>query len=306
MSMQKVLSIILTAHNCDTCLGNTLLSLADSLDGLTEGYEIILINDASADNTGEMLQKFADNHSQTRLFQVDFRNIGKVRNFGVQQCSGDYITMLDGDDRLLTRSLRDIIQYLAHSRPDLLLTKLNEVYDNNFQSLSWTGLQPQTLSQHQAIKKFLIHKELQAHFIGQFVKRELLSANPFPEFQCYEDAYLFPTVLRQSYNIVFSQHGPYLYFKRANSLSNKVDEQKIHLLVEATEEMERVLGKQYSNLIACHWITIFQRYGQGMQNLLDRSKVIARIKGIRPLSFLLDPAIRFSFKKKYLKARYGK
>lgn len=306
MAVRNTLSIILTAHNCDTYLGNTLASLENSLEGLTEGYEIILISDASIDRTVEMLNQFAHRNSLARVYQVDFRNIGKVRNFGVQQCTGDYITMVDGDDQLLPSSLRDITQYLHNSQPDLLLTKLNEVYNDKVQNITWSGLQPQHLSQHQAIKKFLIHKEMQAHFIGQFVKREQLLAHPFPEFQCYEDAYLFPTILSQNQNIVFSPHGPYLYFKRGNSLSSQIDEQKVHLLVEATDEMDRVFGNRYSNLIACHWITIFLRYGKSMQNVLNRQKVVLRIKSIHPLSFLFDPAIRLSFKKKYLKVKNGK
>ncbi|WP_024527882.1 glycosyltransferase family 2 protein [Serratia fonticola] len=306
MTARNILSIVLTAHNCETYLGNTLISLENSLEGLTEGYEIILISDASIDRTVEMLQQFAHRHAHARVFQVEFRNIGKVRNFGVQQCSGDYVTMVDGDDWLLPRSLHDITQYLTHRRPDLLLTKLNEVHGGNHQGISWSGLRPQPLLQHQAIKRFLFHKDMQAHFIGQFVKRELLVAHPFPEFKCYEDAYLFPTILSQSQNIVFSHRSPYLYFKRSNSLSSQIDEQKIHLLIEATEEMDRVFGSQYSNLVACHWITIFQRYGKSMQNAADRQKVVMRIKSIRPLSFLLDTAIRLSFKKKYLKVKNGK
>ncbi|AYZ33920.1 TPA: glycosyltransferase family 2 protein [Serratia marcescens] len=306
MADQKLLSIVLTAHNCEAYLDKTLASLVDSLADLKEGYEIILISDASTDRTADILQQFAEHRAHAHLFQVDFRNIGKVRNYGVQQCSGDYITMLDGDDWLLPGALRDIVPFLAASRPDVLLTKLNEVHDDSDLNVSWDGLRPQSWSGHQAIKKYLIHKDIQAHFIGQFVKRELLSAHPFPAFRCYEDAFLFPTILTLSQNTVFSRHSPYLYFKRGNSLSNQIDNQKIDLLIEAMEETERVFGKQYANLLMCHWINIFHRYGQSMENSESRRKIISKIKSINSLSFLLDPAIRLSFKKKYLKVRNGK
>lgn len=300
----KILSIVLTAHNCEAYLDKTLATLLSSLAGLNEGYEIILISDASVDRTAEILQQFAERHAHhTPLFQVDFRNIGKVRNFAVQQCSGNYVTMVDGDDWLLAGALCDVVQFLAASQPELLLTRLNEEHGDSDLDISWTGLQPQPLSQPQAIKKFLIHKEMQAHFIGQFVKRELLLAHPFPPFRCYEDAYLFPTILSHCQHIVFSRSSPYLYFKHGNSLSSRVDSEKVELLVEATEEMERVFGYQYANLIACHWINIFQRYGRNMDNTPSRQKVIKRIKEISSISFFLDPAIRLSFKKKYLKIK---
>lgn len=307
MVARKILSIVLTAHNCEAYLDKTLATLLISLAGLNEGYEIILISDASVDRTAEILQQFAEHYAHhTRLFQVDFRNIGKVRNFGIQQSLGDYITMLDGDDWLLAGALCDVVQFLAASQPELLLTRLNEKHGDSDLDISWTGLQPQTLSQQQAIKKFLIHKDMQAHFIGQFVKRELLLAHPFQPFYCYEDAYLFPTILSQCQHIVFSRSSPYLYFKHNNSLSSRVDSEKVELLIEVTEEMGRVFGYKYANLIACHWINIFQRYGRNMDNMPSRQKVIKRIKEISSISFLLDPAIRLSFKKKYLKIKNAK
>lgn len=304
---RKILSIVLTAHNCELYLDKTLSTLLGSLAGLNEGYEIILISDASVDRTAEILQQFAArNAHHTRLFQVDFCSIGKVRNFSVRQCSGDYVTMIDGDDCLLAGALCDVVQFLAASRPELLLTRLNEKHSDSDLDILWTGLQPQSLSQPQAIKKFLIHKDMQAHFIGQFINRELLLAHPFPLFQCYEDAYLFPTILSHCQHIVFSRSSPYLYFKHGNGLSSRVDSAKVELLVEATEEMERVFGYQYANLIACHWINIFQRYSRNMGNTPSRQKVIKRIKKISSISFLLDPAIRLSFKKKYLKIKNEK
>lgn len=283
---REILSIILTAHNCEAYLDKTLATLLSSLSGLNEGYEIILISDASVDRTSEILQQFVQCHPRrTRLFLVNFRNIGKVRNFGVQQCSGDYVTMLDGDDQLLASALCDIVHFLADSQPELLLTKLNEEHDDNDSDIVWTGLKPQPLSQTKAIKKFLIHKDIQAHFIGQFVKRKLLLTNPFPPFCCYEDSYLFPTILRNCQHIVFSRSSPYLYFKHKNSLSSKINRKKVKLIVVVTEEMERVFGYKYVNLISCHWINIFQRYDQIMNNTPDRYKVIKRIKKINSIFF---------------------
>ncbi|VAX77141.1 Glycosyl transferase 2 family protein [Serratia symbiotica] len=301
---RKVLSIILTAHNCAAYLDQTLATLLSSLHGLNGGYEIILISDASIDRTVEILQQFSERHvCHTRLFQVNFGNIGKVRNFGVLQSAGDYITMVDGDDWLLAGALYDVLRFLEASEPELLLTRLNEEHGKRNLNVSWKGLKPQLLSQPEAIKKFLIHKDMQAHFIGQFVKRELLLAHPFLPFHCYEDAYLFPAILRNAKRIVFSRSSPYLYFKRRNSLSSQMDSEKIALLIAATEEMERVFGDRYADLIACHWINIFHRYAGNMHDMPHRQKIMKKIQGISSISFFLNFAIRLSFKRKYIKIK---
>lgn len=165
------------------------------------------------------------------------------------------------------------------------------------------GLKTELLTQHQAIEKFLIHKDLQAHFIGQFIKREILQKNNFPDFICYEDAYLFPSVLISSGKIFFSEKGPYLYFKRDGSLSSYLDMEKISLLIKATERMGEVLGSRYKNLISCHWINIAHKFYPTLKDKHARSIVRESIQKISLLSFLVDTKVRLSFKRKYLKIK---
>ncbi|WP_336699830.1 glycosyltransferase family 2 protein [Pantoea dispersa] len=295
-----LISVLLTAHNSEKFLPDTLASLEKACHGVEQYIEFILINDASVDNTAALLDDFSRRHPQAKVFNIDYRNIGRVRNFGVQQCSGEYITMLDGDDQLLADALADIVRYLKSHRPDALFTALNEVYESRPEHITWQGLQAETLSRHQAIEKFLIHRDLQAHFIGQFIKRTMLLAHPFPDYTCYEDAWLFPEILVSSDAIAYSRQSPYLYFKRGNSLSSQLNKHKISLLVSATQHMDEVLQERYRNLLSCHWINIAHKHREALDNPDDRKQVIEAITKIRPLSFLFDSKIRTSFKKKYL------
>ena len=301
-----LISVLLTAHNSEKFLPDTLTSLEKACSGVEQHVEFIFINDASTDNTSALLDNFSRQHAHTKVFDVNYRNIGQVRNFGVQQCSGEYITMLDGDDRLLANAFADIVSHLKTHRPDALFTALHEVYENRPQQIAWQGLQAEKLSRHQTIEKFLIHRDLQAHFIGQFIKRTLLLAHPFPDFVCYEDAWLFPEILVSSENIFYSRQSPYLYFKRGNSLSSQLDKHKVALLIAATQHMDEVLQERYRNLLSCHWINIAHKHQKALDNPDDKKRVIDAINKIRPLSFLFDGKIRTSFKKKYLALKLKK
>lgn len=303
MSSPCTISVLLTAHNCEKYISDTLESLKRACHSVQNTIEFVLVNDASTDNTSHYLHAFAAENAYVKVLDVDFRNIGKVRNFGITQCSGNYITMLDGDDQLLGDSFAEIVDCLNNEKPDLLLAPLNEVYESKKRPEKWHGLKKQFLTQHQTIEKFLIHKELQAHFIGQFIKREILQKNKFPEFICYEDAYLFPSVLVSSDKILFAEQSPYLYFKRTQSLSNALDMEKISLLIKATERMDEVLDFRYKNLISCHWINIAHKFYPMLKDEHDRSIVSKSIQRISFFSFLGDTKVRASFKKKYLKIK---
>ncbi|MRS20368.1 glycosyltransferase [Enterobacteriaceae bacterium RIT692] len=303
MDSPCTLSVLVTAHNCEKYIVETLNSLKKACSGIEDAVEIVLVNDASTDNTSELLHTFAASSSQVKIFDVMFRNIGKVRNFGVSKCSGHYVTMLDGDDQLLQNSFTDIVQFLQAQQPDILLAPLNEVYEKKTKLQQWKGLQVTALSQHQVIEKFLIHRDIQAHFIGQFIRRSLFANNHFPDFSCYEDAYLFPSILKASEKIFLAKFGPYLYFKREKSLSSALDAEKISMLIKATQQMDAVLGETYRNLLACHWINLAHKFYPLISDEHEKGVVKQAIENVPFASFMMDSKVRFSLKKKFLKMK---
>ena len=46
---------------------------------------------------------------------VEYRNVGHVRNSALSLASGEYITMLDSDDRMKPGSIRDAVAFSKQS-----------------------------------------------------------------------------------------------------------------------------------------------------------------------------------------------
>ncbi|MGO4746169.1 glycosyltransferase family 2 protein [Serratia quinivorans] len=299
MPVQEILlSIIIAAHNSGKYLQETLRSLLDALGSSITQCEIILVNDASTDTTASLLTDFTHSIPQARYFHVEFKNIGKVRNFAIANSNGDYITMFDSDDLLKVNSLKDILGFLKAKKPDLLLTKLHEVHGLMAVDKTWKGLQPEELSVDDAITRFLNHKDFQAHLIGQFIKRPLLQASPIPAFSCYEDFYVFPDLLTQSKTIVFSRESHYLYIKRSASLSNSPSEEKIHNLFVCTERMDDIFGKKFHNLVLCHWLDIQLKQRQWITAPEQLDILNKKVRDTHRIGFFLNPSIRLSYKRK--------
>jgi len=303
MDSPCTLSVLVTAHNCEKYIAEALASLKNACAGVEHIVEIVLVNDSSSDSTSKKLRAFEASFSHVKIYDVMFKNIGQVRNFGVSKCGGQYVTMLDGDDQFLANSFSEIVNLLQKEQPDILLATLNEVYEKKSKPLQWRGLNARKLTQHQIIEKFLIHRDIQAHFIGQFIKRSLLDEHHFPHFTCYEDAYLFPSILKASKKISFSKSGPYLYFKRGESLSNALNADKISMLIKATQQMDVVLGEDYRNLLSCHWINLAHKYYSIISDEHEKHVVKTAIKNIPLASFLMDSKVRLSLKKKYFRMK---
>ena len=299
------LSVIIAAHNAEDTLNATLESLHAAIDNAGDAVEVIIFNDSSVDATQDIIEKWlpAFPHAQSRY--VEYRNVGHVRNSAVSLASGDYITMLDSDDRLKPGSLRDAVAFLKAQRPDMLLTRLLEIRDIRKITAFWQGFTPVSLSQRDAIKRFLQHKEFQAHLIGQFIHRKLYENNPIPSMVCYEDFAVFPAMLMQAEKICFQRQGYYYYIKRSESLSSRLDASKITTLVECTFKMEKTFPQAFKNLINCHWFDIYSNHRHYLTDQ-QLSLVKSRVKALYSLSFFLSSDVRFSYKKRVIEALWKK
>ncbi|WP_130832718.1 glycosyltransferase family 2 protein [[Erwinia] mediterraneensis] len=302
MAASCTLSVLITVHNCAPWLEETLRSVDLALQPISAHCEVVIINDASSDGSGDIITGYCQQRAYARFFTTELRNIGQVRNYAVAQAQGEYVLMLDGDDRLLPQAVAQHFRILSEQAPDILLNKIIEQRAQDTPP-DWQFQPPQALSRDEAIRRFLVHRDFQAHFIGQYFRRQLLLDHPFPPFICYEDAWLFPQLLTLSQNTLYSPAGFYLYRKHQNSLSTVMSDEKIICLLAATRQMDQVLPDKFQALITCHWIDVLNRHHAALAKLGEQEKVKARIRQIGLLPFLLNSQIRLSYKRKMLKVR---
>jgi len=299
------LSVIIAAHNAALTLPATLESLVSAIDSAFADVEVIILNDASEDETQSIIEAWSPRLPGAVNAEVAWRNIGQVRNHAVSLAKGQYITMLDSDDSLKPGSLRDAIGFLRQHQPDMLLTHLLEIRDRAKITSEWAGFSPVSLTSHEAIRRFLIHKDFQAHLIGQFIHRDLYQKKAIPPISCYEDFAVFPTMLSHASKIFFERAGHYYYVKRKGSLSSALDVKKITHLVDCTLSMESVFTPVFKPLINCHWFDIYSNHKQWLTPS-QLEIVQRRVDELYSLRFFLAKDVRFSYKKRAFKTLWKK
>ena len=112
-----MISVIIPCYNSE----KTIKKCIDSVLNQTyENFEIILINDGSKDNTDKIIKTYSD--KRIRYYDNENQGIGKTRNFGIKEATGDYITFLDSDDYLDKNALKNFYECAASNDLDLVIS----------------------------------------------------------------------------------------------------------------------------------------------------------------------------------------
>jgi len=91
-------SIIVPIYNGERFLARSLESvLAQTL----EDFELILVNDGSADSSAEICAEYAGLDSRIKVIHKENGGIGSARNAGLEVSAGEYIGFCDQDDYLM-------------------------------------------------------------------------------------------------------------------------------------------------------------------------------------------------------------
>ncbi|HUN21894.1 MAG TPA: glycosyltransferase family A protein [Anaerolineales bacterium] len=101
------ISVIIPAFNAEAYLAQALESvLAQNYPNL----EILVVNDASTDNTATVVEQYA----KSVCYVENSKNLGiaKTRNLGLSMASGDYIAWLDADDAWTRSHLAVLLPWL--------------------------------------------------------------------------------------------------------------------------------------------------------------------------------------------------
>ncbi|MDR2820253.1 MAG: glycosyltransferase [Desulfovibrio sp.] len=131
--MPPLFSIIIPVYNGEETLEQAIKSAAlQTLD--SDQYEILAIDDGSADSTYELLVNLEQGMENLRVLKnPENCGLGKTRNIGIYEAMGEYITFLDADDRLMPRALELAYRHMNDTvEYDVLYGNIRKIDTDNF------------------------------------------------------------------------------------------------------------------------------------------------------------------------------
>lgn len=253
--MPKI-SFIIPVYNVDKYLRNCLDSI---LKQTLMDIEILCIDDASDDESFEILNRYAKIDARVKCFQNE-RNMGlsETRNIGMKVASGDYIWFVDSDDCIIPGNAAErLYRYMENDNLDVLMFEGEQEFENQKLKEKYSPIRLDRSSDYKGILsgREIFESQIKNNdfipcvclmmFRNSFLAENHLKFMPV----IHEDVLFSPYMLAVAKRVKCIHERYYIYCRRENSITTRnnysigiaallyIYEQLMELSVQCKEEV---------------------------------------------------------------------
>lgn len=214
--MDALVSVIVPIYKVEPYLDKCIYSIQNQT---YRNLEIILVDDGSTDNCGQMCDRFALTDGRIHVIHQSNKGLSEARNSGISVCSGSYILFVDGDDWI---------------EPDTVECLLNACVDNDAE-VSCCGHYKEYLdrtTEHPLTDKKVVYEDDEIvvpamkgnvfgmHAWGKLWNRELFDNCMFPSGMYFEDIATTWKLFLNCHRVVCVRDILFHYIYRKDSIGN--------------------------------------------------------------------------------------
>ncbi|MCM1115063.1 MAG: glycosyltransferase [Clostridium sp.] len=122
------ISIIVPVYNVEQYLPRCIESI---LNQTYKDFELILVNDGSTDNSGNICDEFAKKDKRIAVYHQKNGGVSKARNIGLSKSNGTYIMFCDSDDYVDLNWCECLYKLINNDNVDLGLCGYSFVYNDS-------------------------------------------------------------------------------------------------------------------------------------------------------------------------------
>ena len=236
------LSVIIPVYNVEKYIAQCLDSIVNQSIGI-ENIEVIIVNDATPDNSMEIVEEYASRYPSIKIISNE-QNLGQGRskNRGLEEVTSDYITFVDGDDFISEYTYENSIKKIKSSNSDLLMYNwefyredgktepfsIHKPYFNEDRIIASLDEYPEFVFMTSAWNKI--------YFKGLF------NYLKFPNCKYDDNGVAIETFINAN-QIYFNNEVTYFYRKNKDSITQLINMDNIEGLVDSINTLNKLILK---------------------------------------------------------------
>lgn len=245
------ISVIVPVYNAEDNLKNAVDSIMNQTFDFDD-IELILVDDASTDNSKEIIKDYEKNHQNIQGIYND-KNLGlpgRPRNIGIKHATSDYILFLDADDIYLPDAFEVMYDAMKSQNPDFVIGTYNlnldgdrvkiNILPTEEKLVNFNPLENQETFDLLSINQFVSP-------LGKLFKRDFILKHniAFSEDTLCEDTYFYFKYLINSEKVTVLPNTPlfeYNTYEDKDTAIHGHDLKKFYNFLNGVKKVHELLG----------------------------------------------------------------
>ena len=244
--MTEKITVIVPVYNVENYLEKCLDSL---INQTYKNLEIIVINDGSTDNSGEICQEYAQKDNRIVYIEKENGGLSDARNVSLDKMTGSYVTFIDSDDWVELDYVEILYKKIIEYQADIAVgnyysynedeeTYYFHIYGDSYYEKVYDNVSIfENLYESQEMKSFALISAW-----GKLYKAKLFDYLRFDKGKLGEDGYFNQKMYLSVNKVVYLNKGLYAYRQRSGSITKTWTEKWMHALVDAMSERITLLA----------------------------------------------------------------
>ncbi|MBQ9764515.1 MAG: glycosyltransferase family 2 protein [Phascolarctobacterium sp.] len=233
-----------------------------------KNLEIILIDDGSPDNCGNICDEYALLDKRIKVIHKENGGLSDARNAGLDICTGEYIAFVDSDDWV---DKDYIATFMEYAQPDTIVCcGYKRIYFNKsihhrmYEIQEFTSVETIKIQQEQEIAVSTGASNINPITNAAWNKlypKKLFDDIRFPVGKVYEDIYVCFELFLKSQRVVVLPNTTYNYLCRESSICGSPSVKSIKDSIDARLKQEKDVRVYPELLKNAHKLTFNSRIG---------------------------------------------
>ena len=240
-----LISIIIPVYNVEKYVARCIDSV---LAQTYKNIEIIIVNDGSTDQSGEICKDYSNRDKRIKLINKTNGGLSDARNAALNCFNGEYVTFVDSDDYIAIDYIEYLYNLIISNNTNIAISQPYKVCSEN-KKINNKKEEIKIVDSEEAIESFLYQKLFTATAHCKLYSREIFAKIRYPFGYYYEDAAVIVHILSLCPRVVISNQMKYYYVQRQDSImSGTFNPKKMHRIEISNNNLD-FIKEFFPNLI---------------------------------------------------------
>ena len=211
--MNDLISVIVPVYNVEKYLRQCLESI---INQTYKNLEIILVDDGSTDNSGNICEEYAPKDNRIKVIHKTNSGLSSARNAGLDICTGEYIGFVDSDDWLEPDMYEILHDKMIEDQADIVNCGFYREYKEHREKFA--VLEKCVYSGYDVIEQSYSSPYVCYAVWFKLYRRQCFDKVRFPVGKNYEDLAIFFPTFEKARKVLVIPEALYHYRQRSTGI----------------------------------------------------------------------------------------